>query len=107
MTVPSWGERFRAAYLASKRRFGHEAVSYRAVSGRIQGVGVPVSDTAIMRLCYMDEMPRDPKLRQQAYLSLAAMGYDPTDGFGLTSDDRGVDLTPDELRRFLDPGVAT
>ena len=107
MTETSWGERFRAAYLASKRRFGLEAVNYyRAVSERIQGVGVPVSDTAVMRLCYMDEVPRDPDLRREAYLALVAMGFDPADGFGLTHDDLqlpGHDYV--SVRQALDPSV--
>lgn len=107
MIESTWSEQFRAAFHTSARHFKAEDVDdFRGLADRMSRV-LSTTEREMDDLAGMEELPNDPEIRRRAYVALVALGYDPTDGFGLSHDDRGVDLTPDELRRFLDPGVAT
>ena len=102
-STAGWGDRFRAAYVQSKRHFPVGVVTYRAVAERVSQV-IPTSDTTVMRLGYLAGPPSTPAQRQLAYLSLMAMGYDPLE-FELEPRDRALrGMTDIELRKMLDPG---
>lgn len=100
----TWGLLFKAAFTQSKRHFDGGMVNYRALAERVSQL-VPVSSTTILRLGTVDVIEdANPATRQVAYLSLMALGYDPTE-FGLTHRDRALrGLTDQEIRKMLDPG---
>ncbi len=99
----SWGDEYRQAYRQAKTYFEAGAVTYDAVADRVSLL-VPVSQTTVMRLGYLEDAPQSPSQRQIAWLSLVAMGYDPSE-FGLQTQDRALrGLTDIEIRKILDPG---
>lgn len=99
----NWGDEYRQAYRQAKTYFEAGAVTYQALAERVSRL-VPVSDTTVMRLGYLEDEPRSAAQRQVAWLSLAAMGYDPTE-FGLETQDRALrGMTDIEIRKILDPG---
>lgn len=99
-----WGDEFRAAYAQAKRHFPNGTITYSKLAERVSRL-VPVSHTSILRLGQLEELPDAPSTRQIAYLSLVAMGFDPTE-FGLERTDRALrGMTEADVRRYLDPGI--
>lgn len=101
----TWGDGFRAAFTQAKRFFDSGIVTYRAVAERVSQI-VPVTDSTVLRIGYVENIRESPAgTRQLAYLSLMALGYDPTE-FDLTPQDRALrGMTDTELRKMLDPGM--
>lgn len=100
-----WGDQFRAAFTQSKRFFADGVITYRNVADRVAQI-VPVTDTTILRLGYIDDIRNSPAgTRQVAYLTMMALGYDPSE-FELEPTDRALrGYTDQELRKLLDPGL--